>query len=127
MLFDGVCNLCTGSVQFILRRDPQGRFRFASIQSPAGRRLYEAQGLSGERLDTVLFLADGRALTHSDAALAIATRLGGPWRLMGIFRIVPRPVRDGVYRWIARNRYRWFGRHEQCLVPTPELRRRFLD
>lgn len=127
VLFDGVCNLCTGSIRFIVRRDPQGRFRFASIQSPTGRRLYEAHGLSGERLETILVLAEGKALTHSDAALAIAGRLGGAWRLTAVFRIIPKPWRDAVYRWIARNRYRWFGRHEQCLVPTPELRRRFLD
>lgn len=126
VLFDGVCNLCTGSVQFVIRRDPQGLFRFASIQSPVGRRLYEEQGLSGDRLETILVLDGGRALTHSDAALAVASRLGWPWRAAAAFRIVPKAWRDAAYRWIARNRYRWFGRHEQCLVPTPDLRRRFL-
>ncbi len=126
ILFDGVCNLCSGSVQFILRRDREGRFRFASLQSDAGRRLQAEHGLDPEALDSIVLIADGRTYKESDAALGIARRLGGPWKLLTVFRLVPRPLRDWAYRLIARNRYRWFGKTESCWLPTPELRGRFL-
>ena len=127
VLFDGVCNLCNGSVQFILKRDPHGRFRFASLQSDAGRRLLRAHGLPADALESVVLVEDGRAWTHSDAALRIARGLSGGWRAAGALRVVPRPLRDAVYGLVARNRYRWFGRRESCMVPTPEWRARFLD
>jgi predicted DCC family thiol-disulfide oxidoreductase YuxK len=127
VLFDGVCNLCTASVAFILARDPERRFRFASLQSDAGRRLLERHGLPPDELATVVVVADGRALTRSDAALRIARGLGGAWPVLGVLRVVPRPLRDAVYGVVARNRYRWFGRRESCMLPTPELRSRFLD
>jgi predicted DCC family thiol-disulfide oxidoreductase YuxK len=125
VLFDGVCNLCNRSVQMILRHDPKARFRFASLQSPMGEKLRDDLGIDGE-VDSVILVEGGRWYQESDAALRIAHGLGGAWKLFGVFRLVPRPLRDAVYRWIARNRYRWFGKTETCWVPTPELRGRFL-
>jgi predicted DCC family thiol-disulfide oxidoreductase YuxK len=125
VLFDGVCNLCSGSVQFIIRRDPGARFRFASLQSPVGERLRAELGIN-PALDSVFLVEDGRWYKESDAALRIAHGLGGPWKLLGIFRLIPRLLRDRAYRLIARNRYRWFGKMEACWLPTPELRGRFL-
>lgn len=127
VLFDGVCNLCNGSVQFILKRDPHGRFRFASLQSDAGRGLLHAHGLPADALESVVLVEDGRAWTRSDAALRIARGLSGGWRAAGVLRVVPRPLRDAVYGLVARNRYRWFGKRESCMIPTPEWRARFLD
>jgi predicted DCC family thiol-disulfide oxidoreductase YuxK len=126
ILFDGVCNLCSSSVQFILRRDRRRTFKFASIQSDAGRQLYEQAGLDPSAPDSFVLVTPDKSLLRSDAALAIAHEFGGPWRLLGVFKIVPRLVRDWAYSLVARNRYRWFGKREECLVPTPELRERFL-
>jgi predicted DCC family thiol-disulfide oxidoreductase YuxK len=127
VLFDGVCNLCSGSVQFILRRDPGARFRFASLQSPAGQELLARFGIDGQGIDSVIVIEGDRWFKESDAALRIARHLGGLWRLLTVFRLIPRPLRDRLYRFIARNRYRWFGKKESCWLPTPELRGRFLD
>jgi predicted DCC family thiol-disulfide oxidoreductase YuxK len=126
VLFDGVCNLCSGSVQFILQRDPEGTFRFASLQSAAGRSLMTEHGLDPDALSSVVLIEDGRAWQESSAALRIAWHLPGAWKLLRAFAVIPRPLRDAVYRWIARNRYRWFGKKEACWLPTPELRERFL-
>lgn len=126
VLFDGVCNLCNGSVQFILKRDPQGRFRFASLQSEPGRRLMTEHGLDPDALSSVVVVEEGRVWKESSAALRIARHLPGAWKLLGIFTLVPRPLRDAAYRLIARNRYRWFGKMETCWLPTPELKGRFL-
>ena len=127
LLFDGVCNLCNGSVQFILKRDTQGRFRFASLQSEAGRRLMTGHGLDPDALSSVVLIEDGRAYQESTAALRIARHLPGAWKLLRVLTIIPRPLRDAAYRLIARNRYRWFGKTETCWLPTPELRARFLE
>jgi predicted DCC family thiol-disulfide oxidoreductase YuxK len=126
VLFDGVCNLCNGAVQFILRRDPTGRFRFASLQSPAGEELQTRLGIDPKALDSILLVEGERWYRESDAALRIASRMSGAWKALGVLRVIPRPLRDPVYRWIARNRYRWFGKQETCWLPTPELRGRFL-
>jgi predicted DCC family thiol-disulfide oxidoreductase YuxK len=126
VLFDGVCNLCNRSVQMILRHDRKARFRFASLQSPLGEKLRDELGIDREKVDSVVLVEGGRWYQESDAALRIANGLGGPWKAFGIFRLVPRPLRDAAYRLIARNRYRWFGKTETCWVPTPELRGRFL-
>ncbi|HYO14648.1 MAG TPA: thiol-disulfide oxidoreductase DCC family protein [Thermoanaerobaculia bacterium] len=126
VLFDGVCNLCSGSVQFVLKRDPEARFRFASLQSEAGQTIQAEHGLDPGVLSSVLLLEDGRLYRESDAALRIARHLPGAWKLLTVFKIIPRPIRDGLYRFIARNRYRWFGKAETCWLPTSELRGRFL-
>ena len=127
VLFDGVCNLCNSSVQWIIRRDRRAVFRFASLQSQAARRLLERHAPGRTLPDSVVLVADGRVLVRSSAALGIARRLGLPWSLAMAAWIVPRPVRDWVYGWVARNRYRWFGTREACMVPSKELRGRFLD
>ncbi|ADH62640.1 putative thiol-disulfide oxidoreductase DCC [Allomeiothermus silvanus DSM 9946] len=129
VLFDGVCNLCNGVVQFILRHDPQERFLFTSQQSEAGQRLLAEHGIKAAQAlaESVVVLEDNRVYLESDAALYILHRLGGVWGWAYIFRWIPRPWRDWVYRWVARHRYRIFGRRESCMVPTPALRSRFLD
>ena len=128
VLFDGTCNLCNATVGFLIPRDRTGRLRFAPLQSAVGQELLRRHGISAPATpDSVVFIEGERAFTRSDAALAIAGRLDTPWPLLGVFWYVPRPLRDAIYRWIARNRYAWFGRTEACRLPTPELRARFLD
>ncbi len=128
ILFDGVCNLCSASVNFVIDRDPGARFRFAPLQSEAGREILTAHGESipvGDP-DSIVLVEDGAVYERSTAALRIARDLGGPWSLLYVFIIIPAFVRDAVYRLVARNRYRWFGKSDACRVPTPELRARFL-
>jgi len=127
VLFDGVCNLCSRSVAFIIEHERESTLRFASVQSNTGAELMQRYGLDPANITTFALILDNVAYTRSDAALRIARRLRGPWRLLTALRIVPRPLRDFVYDLVARNRYRWFGRRETCMVPTPELRARFLD
>jgi len=126
VLFDGVCNLCNGSVQLILRHDPAGRFRFASLQSPAGQELLARFGIDPAVLDSVILVEGDRCYRESDAALRVARGMSGPWKMLWALRVIPLPLRDGLYRLIVRNRYRWFGKQETCWLPTPELRERFL-
>lgn len=126
VLFDGVCNFCEGRVRFIIDHDPHGTFRFASLQSDYGRALAEQYNTDASELNTMMLVEDGRLFKRSTAALRVARRLGFPWSLAWVFAIVPRPVRDAVYDFVANNRYRWFGKKEQCMIPTPEIRQRFL-
>jgi predicted DCC family thiol-disulfide oxidoreductase YuxK len=128
VLFDGVCNLCSGTVRFIVERDRDAYFRFASIQSEAGAELMRAHGLEVPEGDptSIVVVDDGRPLQRSDAALAIAKHLKMPWKLLYAAVIIPRFLRDAVYDLVARNRYRVFGKKDVCMVPTPELRARFL-
>ena len=130
ILFDGVCNLCSGVVRFVIARDPHAHFRFAALQSDAARRACAEVGATPPAAvdpDTIIVIADGRALERSDAALAIASRLPFPLPMFGVFRILPRALRDWLYRLVAKNRYRWFGKSYTCMMPTPELRARFLE
>lgn len=127
VLFDGVCNLCEGLVRWLIPRDPHARLRFAALQSPVGRALLARHGRDPDALDSVVLIDGEGAHVRSEAALRIAAVLGGPWRwLAAALRVVPRPLRDAGYDWIARHRYRWFGQRAECLAPTPELRARFL-
>jgi predicted DCC family thiol-disulfide oxidoreductase YuxK len=126
LLFDGVCNLCNSSVQFVLKRDLRERFLFASLQSEAGQELMKAHGLDPASLNTVVLIDQDKAYTRSSAGLQVCKYLGFPWSLMGVFWIVPAALRNWVYNWIARNRYRWFGKQEYCMMPTPEYKARFL-
>lgn len=126
LLFDGVCNLCNGVVQFIIERDKNARFRFASLQSKVGSEVLEANNLRTDEFASFIYLRNGRTLMRSDAALNIARDLGGAWKLAYGFIIVPRFIRDAVYNLVARNRYRWFGRKDECWIPTPELKARFV-
>lgn len=128
VVFDGKCLLCNGWVQFLLRHDRQGRIRFASMQGEQGARLLNEAGLSaGEGLQTLLVVEDGRSWQHTAAILRILHRLGWPWRLACVGWLVPAPLRDALYRLVARNRYRIWGRSEVCMVPAPEHAGRFLD
>lgn len=127
VLFDGVCNFCNGTVNFIIRRDSENRFRFAALQSEAGQKLLRQYDLNQPGIDSVVLIENGGAFTHSSAALKIARRLGGFWQVFSIFQIVPRPARDFFYRLLARNRYRLFGKKDVCMMPTPEIKARFLD
>ncbi|HEX6750925.1 MAG TPA: thiol-disulfide oxidoreductase DCC family protein [Longimicrobium sp.] len=126
VLYDGQCGLCNRSVQLILRHDRRGAFRFAALQSELGQALLARHGLSSETISTVVLVDGGRAFTKSRAALRIAARMDAPWPAMRVFGIVPAPLRDVVYDWVARNRYRWFGRTDACMLPPPEVRARFL-
>ena len=132
ILFDGVCNLCNGFVQFVIRRDPHARFRFAALQSTEGQALLAAAGspLTAATIaspESVLLLEGGRLYSHSAAVLRIARGLGWPWRLAAVGWLLPPSWRDALYRYVARHRYRWFGRQESCLLPTPALRARFVS
>jgi predicted DCC family thiol-disulfide oxidoreductase YuxK len=127
VVFDGVCVFCSRSVKFILDRDPGQRYQFAPMQSASGRALLERHGLDPEDPISMLLVDGRRAWKDSDAVLRIATRLGGAWRLAAVLRLVPRFLRDRLYRYFARNRYRWFGRRETCIAPTAATRERFLS
>ncbi len=126
VLFDGVCNLCNRSVNFIIDHDPAGYFLFAALQAEAAAPLLARYDLSADYQESIVLVEGGRCYRRSDAALRIARRLPGAWRLLYALVVLPRPLRDVLYDWIAANRYRWFGERETCRVPTPELRARFL-
>jgi predicted DCC family thiol-disulfide oxidoreductase YuxK len=126
ILFDGVCNLCNGLVSFVIARDPAGRFQFAALQSDAARQLLGALTTIAPLPDSLVLVEDGRVFTRSAAALRVARGLRFPWPLAYGLVVVPRPLRDWVYDLVARNRYRWFGRRDLCLIPTPDVRVRFL-
>jgi len=125
ILFDGVCVLCSGWVRRVIERDTAARFRFAPIQDPYGAALARRFGISVDNPETNAAVIGGRIYFKSDAAIAVWSRLPG-WRWVRIFRLVPRPVRDGIYDVIARHRYRWFGRTDTCMAPRPEIAGRFL-
>ena len=126
ILFDGVCNLCNAFVNFVIARDPAGRFRFGALQSPEGREALRRSGASDEGLRTLVLIEDGRAYTESTAALRVLRGLSPPWPLLSALRVVPPLLRDPVYRFVARHRYRWFGQRAHCRLPDPGLERRFL-
>ncbi len=127
VVFDAQCLLCNGWVQFLLRHDRRGRLQFAAIQGAVGRRLLADAGLQPQGLQTLLLVDAGRSWQHTGAILRILHTLGWPWRLAWAAWLVPAPLRDGLYRLIARNRYRLFGRSEQCLLPDAAQAARFLD
>lgn len=126
VLFDGVCHLCNGAVRWIIRRDRRARFRFAAMQSDTGAALLAQYGVP-PGTDSMVLIEGGRWFAESTAALRIARRLGGLWPLACVLVIVPKPLRDGIYRFVARRRYRWFGRSETCMIPDAGIRERFLD
>jgi len=126
IFFDGVCNLCNGFVQFVIERDKENYFRFSSLQAEAARPYLENCGISPKELGSVVLYENGKCFTRSAAALRILKRLSGGWPALFGFIIIPRFIRDLVYDFIARNRYRWFGKQESCWLPTPELKSRFL-
>ena len=127
VIFDGVCNLCVRSVKFIINHEADQSVRFTPLQSPAGARLLREFGFDPEDAKSFVLVADGKPYVKSDAAIRVARHLRGGWRLLGAIKIIPRPIRNWTYDVIARNRYRWFGRSEACMVPTPELLSRFVE
>lgn len=136
VLFDGVCNFCDASVNWVIDHDREGYFKFAPLQSEAGRALADEYGFTSrvatddsngkQPIDSVVVIEDGKAYAHSDGALRIARRLDAPWSWAYAFIVVPGPIRDFFYRLFAKYRYRMFGRKDECMIPTPEVRARFL-
>ena len=126
ILFDAQCVLCSANARFVLEHDRVGYFRLASMQGEIGAAIYRRHGMDPGNPSSLLVVEDNRVRQDSDAVLSIYERLGFPWRLLGALRIVPAALRDPVYRWIARNRYRLFGRRETCWVAPPEFRDRLL-
>ena len=127
LLFDGVCNLCNGSIRFVIDHDPKGRFRFAPLQSEAAERLLEDVGFHGYDFDTFVLVDGDDYYTKSEAALRVASGLEFPWSAAGVFRVIPRPLRDAVYDMVGSHRYAIFGKTARCMVPTPEVRERFVE
>lgn len=126
VLFDGVCNLCNASVQFIIKRDKKDFFRFASLQSDTGAALLKSAGLPAGYLTSILYIENGRHYKESTAALKIAKNLPGAWPLLYVFIVIPAFIRNFFYRIIAANRYRWFGQKNECMIPSPDLKQKFI-
>jgi predicted DCC family thiol-disulfide oxidoreductase YuxK len=126
LLFDGHCNLCNAWIQFIVKRDSAGTIRFASLQSGAGRRLLEEHKIDENYIESLVFFEEERFSVSSTAALRTLSYLDSWQKHLIFLTVIPRSLRDLVYRFIARNRYKWFGRREQCMIPTTELSKRFL-
>lgn len=126
ILFDGVCNFCNGAINFILRQDKKGVFRFAPLQSEKGQQLLRQFDLPQTSFDSFILIDEGKVYKSSTAGLRLYNKLPWYWKWTQLFWVVPRLVRDAFYDTIARNRYRWFGKKDQCMVPTPEIKSRFL-
>jgi predicted DCC family thiol-disulfide oxidoreductase YuxK len=127
LLFDGVCNLCNGTVQFVIKRDVRKRFRFATLQSASGQALLRELGLSAQHFNSVILIHGETYYIKSTAALRVLKELGGFWKLCYALIIIPRPIRDLVYDMVAKTRYRVFGKRDMCMVPEPEVRERFIS
>lgn len=126
VLFDGVCNFCNGSVNFIIENDRSNYFKFAPLQSEIGENFLREHGIDKEKTDSIILIENGNAYTHSTAALRIAKRLDGAWKTIYGFIVLPRFLRDFFYKLFAKNRYKLFGKQDACMMPTPEIRARFL-
>ncbi|HSP12311.1 MAG TPA: thiol-disulfide oxidoreductase DCC family protein [Salegentibacter sp.] len=128
VLFDGVCNLCNGAVTYIIKHDKKDVFRFASLQSEIGRQLVSERGMDPNDLDTIVLIEPGVAYYRkSTAALEISKDLSGGASFLQHFWFIPESLRDGIYNFVANNRYKWYGKKDQCMIPTPELKSKFLD
>jgi predicted DCC family thiol-disulfide oxidoreductase YuxK len=126
ILFDGVCNFCNGAINFVLKQDRKSVFRFAPLQSEAGRRLLQQYNLPTEEFESFVLIDQGKVYKKSNAALRVMNKLPWYWKEAQIFRLIPTIFRDAIYDFIARNRYKWFGKKDQCMLPTPEMKSRFL-
>jgi predicted DCC family thiol-disulfide oxidoreductase YuxK len=126
ILFDGKCNFCNKSVRFIIGRDPKGTFQFASLQSGMGQELLEKHNIP-KTTDSLVLIDDDHAYIESTAALKVCSKLKWPWKVFSLFLIIPKPLRDSLYRLIAKNRYKWFGKQESCMLPSENIRDRFID
>jgi predicted DCC family thiol-disulfide oxidoreductase YuxK len=127
ILFDGVCNLCNSAVQFVIQRDKRNNFLFASLQSTPGQELLQSHHLPAGNISSFVLVENRNIYLGSTGALRVAKKLNGIWPLLYIFIIVPKFIRDRVYYWIAKNRYKWFGKKNECMVPTPALKASFLE
>lgn len=127
IFFDGVCNYCNALINFVIRQDKKKIFLFATLQSEAGQKILTENKLPAIDPDTFLLLENGKLYSRSTAALRISNKLPWYWKWTQLFRIFPKFIRDGVYNLIARNRYKWFGKKEECMIPAPEIRERFLQ
>lgn len=126
VIFDGICNFCNGAVNFIINRDPEAKFKFSPIQSKLSQEIIKKHGVANVGIDTFLLVKNGRCYIWTDAAMEISKDLSGSWYLFNIFRVIPSSARDYLYRVFARNRYKLFGKSDNCMVPTEELRSRFV-
>jgi len=126
LLFDGVCNLCNTSVTFVIQRDKKDLFRFAALQDPAGQQLIEKYQIDPSNTDSIILIENDKAYVKSTAALKVARHLGGAYPLLYGFMIVPNFIRNWVYDYVAKNRYKWYGKKDSCMIPTPELKSKFL-
>jgi len=126
ILFDGVCNYCNAMINIAIRHDKRGALKFATLQSKTGTQLKELYHIPSE-IDSVIFIENSNVYTYSDAAVRIARYLRWPAKALYGFIIIPKFIRQPIYRWIARNRYKWFGKREECMVPTADVKSRFLD
>jgi predicted DCC family thiol-disulfide oxidoreductase YuxK len=127
LLFDGVCNLCIGLVNFTIKRDSKEKFKFAALQSETGQALLKTFGLSANDLDTFVLIIGEKYFLKSSAGLHVLRELGGVWKLFYALIIIPEPLRDYIYNVVAKRRYRIFGKRANCMIPTPEVKRRFLQ
>lgn len=127
ILFDGVCNYCNSMVNFVIRQDSEKKFRFATLQSDGGQKLLEEFELPKQDFNSFVFIQNNKAYLQSTAALKVMNLLPWYWKWTQAFWIIPKFLRDAVYDFVAKNRYKWFGRKEVCMIPTPEVRHRFLD
>ena len=126
ILFDGVCNLCNGAVNFVIKRDPGNVFKFTPLQEKQGALLLKTHAIDIQKLDSIVLIENEKVYIKSSAALRITKKLSDLWPLFFVLLIIPSFIRDGVYDFIAKNRYKWFGKKEQCMIPTPGLREKFL-
>ena len=127
LLFDGVCNLCNGFVKFVIKRDKKNIIKFASLQSDAGQKILLQHHLPVSEFQSFVYIANNKVLLKSTAALTLMKDIGGGWQLMYGFIIVPKFIRDYVYSIVAKNRYKWFGKQNNCMIPTKELMSKFLS
>ena len=127
VLFDGVCNLCNASVQYIIKHDKKDKFRFTAIQSEIGQQIIQTNQIDTFKMDSIILYSEKKGISYkSTAALKIAMLLGFPINVLGILLIIPPFLRNWIYDFIAKNRYKWYGRRESCMVPTPELKKKFI-
>lgn len=126
VLFDGVCNLCNSAILFIIKRDRKDRFRFAPLDSDIGKELLSQHHIDSSKIDSIVLISGDSAFAKADAALNIAKHLNHLWPILYVFKIVPSFISDKIYDFIARNRYKWFGKKESCMIPTPNLTSKFL-
>jgi len=127
ILFDGVCNLCNAAVRFVIKRDKENQFLFASLQSEEGKKILAEHNFSGNEINSFILVENGKYFDQSTAALKVVKKLNGPWSFLYGFVIIPKFIRDGIYNIISKKRYQWFGRKDKCMIPTPELRTKFLN